>query len=75
MIPMEKQYHIQCAPGDGGPSASIAMVELHEIGADTFIRVGTCGGIRLDVKSGDVVIAVAVEGMRQIILKDREKTL
>jgi len=46
-----------CSTGIGGPSASIAMVELHAIGADTFIRVGTCGGIRLDVKSGDVVIA------------------
>ena len=33
------------------------MEELHNIGADTFIRVGTCGGIDLDVRSGDVVIA------------------
>jgi len=46
-----------CSTGIGGPSASIAMEELHNIGADTFIRVGTCGGIDLDVKSGDVVIA------------------
>ena len=43
--------------GIGGPSASIAMEELHNIGADTFIRVGTCGGIDLDVRSGDVVVA------------------
>ena len=43
--------------GIGGPSASIAMEELAAIGADTFVRVGTCGGIRLDVKSGDLVIA------------------
>lgn len=109
MHEMEKQYHIQCAPGDvgryvilpgdpgrcaaiaayfddaryigmnreycvytgylndvqvsvcstgiGGPSASIAMEELHKIGADTFIRTGTCGGIHLDVQSGDVVVA------------------
>lgn len=46
-----------CSTGIGGPSASIAMEELHNIGADTFIRVGTCGGIDLDVRSGDVVIA------------------
>jgi uridine phosphorylase len=46
-----------CSTGIGGPSASIAMEELHNIGADTFIRVGTCGGIDLDVQSGDVVIA------------------
>ena len=46
-----------CSTGIGGPSASIAMEELHNIGADTFIRVGTCGGIDLNVQSGDVVIA------------------
>ena len=46
-----------CSTGIGGPSAAIAMEELHNIGADTFIRVGTCGGIDLDVQSGDVVIA------------------
>ena len=46
-----------CSTGIGGPSASIAMEELHNIGADTFIRVGTCGGIKLDVRSGDIVVA------------------
>jgi len=46
-----------CSTGIGGPSASIAMEELTAIGADTFIRVGTCGGIRLDVQSDDVVVA------------------
>lgn len=43
--------------GVGGASASIAMEELIKCGAHTFIRVGTCGGIELDVKGGDVVIA------------------
>ena len=42
-----------CSTGIGGPSASIAMEELHNIGADTFIRVGTCGGIDLAVEPGD----------------------
>ncbi len=46
-----------CSTGIGGPSAVIAMEELHKLGADTFIRVGTCGGIALKVKSDDVVIA------------------
>ena len=46
-----------CSTGIGGPSAAIAMEELVNIGADTFIRVGTCGGIHLDVKPGDVVVA------------------
>lgn len=43
--------------GIGGPSASIAMEELVNCGADTFIRVGTCGGMQTDIMSGDVVIA------------------
>ena len=43
--------------GIGGPSASIAMEELVNCGADTFIRVGTSGGIQPEVKSADVVIA------------------
>ena len=46
-----------CSTGIGGPSASIAMEELHKCGADTFIRTGTCGGIDLNVQSGDVVVA------------------
>lgn len=46
-----------CSTGIGGPSAAIAMEELHNIGADTFIRTGTCGGIDLSVKAGDVVVA------------------
>ncbi len=43
--------------GIGGASAAIALEELVNIGADTFIRVGTCGGIQPDVKGGDIVIA------------------
>ena len=46
-----------CSTGIGGPSTAIAVEELFSCGADTFIRVGTCGGIDIDVKSGDVVIA------------------
>lgn len=46
-----------CSTGIGGPSASIALEELVNIGADTFIRVGTCGGMQLDVCGGDVIIA------------------
>ena len=43
--------------GIGGPSATIAMEELVLCGADTFVRVGTCGGIDLEVKGGDIVVA------------------
>ena len=45
--------------GIGGPSAAIAMEELAELGVHTFLRVGTCGGIRRDVRPGDAVIATA----------------
>lgn len=43
--------------GIGGPSASIALEELVMCGADTFIRIGTAGGMDIDVQAGDVVIA------------------
>ncbi len=49
--------------GIGGPSAVIALEELCHIGAHTFVRVGTCGGIRTDVQSGDVVVATGAVRM------------
>ena len=67
-IGMNREYNIYtgtllgekvsvCSTGIGGPSASIAMEELAAIGADTFIRIGTTGGIALDVLPGDIVVA------------------
>lgn len=46
-----------CSTGIGGPSTAIAVEELAACGVHTLIRIGTCGGISLDVRSGDVVIA------------------
>ena len=46
-----------CSTGIGGPSASIALEELVANGAHTFVRIGTCGGMQIDVKGGDVVVA------------------
>lgn len=43
--------------GIGGASLAIAMEELIKCGADTFIRVGTAGGIKETVMGGDIVIA------------------
>ena len=43
--------------GMGCPSTAICLEELIACGADTFIRTGTCGGIDLNVKSGDIVVA------------------
>src|SRR5699024_3729204 len=41
--------------GVGGPSASIAIEELHMVGVDTFIRIGTCGGMQKHLLPDDVV--------------------
>ena len=48
-----------CSTGIGGPSAAIALEELVECGAHTFIRVGTCGGVAPEVHGGDLVVATA----------------
>ncbi|MBR2674438.1 MAG: uridine phosphorylase [Mogibacterium sp.] len=49
--------------GIGGPSASIALEEVANVGGKTFIRVGTCGGMDIDVKGGDIVIATGAVRM------------
>lgn len=48
-----------CSTGIGGPSAAIALEELVECGAHTFVRVGTCGGIAPEVLGGHLVVATA----------------
>lgn len=45
--------------GMGGPSAAIAVEELYNIGVDTFIRLGSCGGMQIPIIGGDVVVATA----------------
>lgn len=42
--------------GIGCPSTAIALEELIKIGADTFIRVGTSGGIQPGTMTGDLAI-------------------
>jgi uridine phosphorylase len=51
-----KQPVLVVSTGIGGPSASIAVDELAQLGVETFIRVGTCGAIAPEVQVGDVVI-------------------
>jgi uridine phosphorylase len=46
-----------CSSGIGGPSAAIAVEELSELGAHTFLRVGTCGAAQPGIKLGELVIA------------------
>lgn len=43
--------------GIGGPSTAICVEELKMVGVETVIRVGTCGGMAMDVKAEDIVIA------------------
>ncbi|MGC9130502.1 MAG: uridine phosphorylase [Pyrobaculum sp.] len=45
--------------GIGSGSTAIAVEELLQAGADTFIRVGTTGALRREVRLGDLVIGVA----------------
>jgi uridine phosphorylase len=51
--------------GIGSPSAAIALEELARVGAETFVRVGSCGAIQPGMDVGDLVItrgAVRQEG-------------
>lgn len=48
-----------CSTGIGCPSAAIVVEELAKIGAETFIRVGTTGGLQREVQVGDIVIVTA----------------
>lgn len=55
-----------CSTGIGGPSTAIAMEELRQLGASTFVRVGTCLATVAAVRQGDIVIpngAVRMEGL------------
>ena len=48
---------ISCtSTGIGCPSTSIAMEELARVGATTFIRIGTCGGLQENINVGDIAI-------------------
>ncbi|WP_435066871.1 nucleoside phosphorylase [Haloplanus sp. C73] len=51
--------------GIGSPSAAIAVEELARVGAETFLRVGSCGALQPEMDVGDLVIttgAVRSEG-------------
>lgn len=43
--------------GMGGPTTAICTEELAHMGADTFIRVGSCGTLQDFVGCGDVIIS------------------
>ena len=54
--------------GIGGPSAAIAMEELAALGAHTFLRIGTCGGMQPELVPGALIVptgAIRMEGTSQ----------
>jgi len=48
-----------CSTGIGGPSTSIAVEELAQLGVRTFLRVGTTGAIQEDINPGDLIVTQA----------------
>lgn len=49
-----------CSTGMGGPQVAIGIEELGHMGANTFIRIGSCGTPQDDIMPGDVIIATGV---------------
>lgn len=48
-----------CSHGIGAPGAAIAFEELIAAGATRLLRVGTCGGLQAELKSGDLIVVTA----------------
>jgi len=62
---IDGQAVIVCSTGIGGPSTSIAVEELAQLGIRTFLRIGTTGAIQPDIQVGDVLVttgAVRLDG-------------
>jgi len=56
---------VVCSTGIGGPSTSIAVEELAQLGVRTFLRVGTTGAIQPQINVADVIVttgAVRMDG-------------
>lgn len=50
---------IVCSTGIGGPSTSIAVEELAQLGIRTFLRIGTTGAIQEHINVGDTLVTTA----------------
>src|SRR5947209_17178894 len=48
-----------CSTGIGGPSTEIALNELAAVGCNTFLRLGTTGGLQEEIRCGDITISTA----------------
>jgi uridine phosphorylase len=59
---------VVCSTGIGGPSVSICVEELAQLGIRTFLRLGTTGAIQPEMQLGDVVVttgAIRLDGASQ----------
>ena len=56
---LDNEKILVISTGIGGPSAAICIEELHLLGVENLIRVGTCGGMQKDIMAGDIIIAQA----------------
>jgi len=56
---IDSQAVVVCSTGIGGPSTSIAVEELAQLGVTTFLRIGTTGAIQSHVNVGDVIVTQA----------------
>ncbi|MBQ4810733.1 uridine phosphorylase [Pseudoalteromonas luteoviolacea] len=50
---------VVCSTGIGGPSTSIAVEELAQLGIKTFLRIGTTGAIQPHIDEGDILVSTA----------------
>ena len=48
-----------CSTGIGGPGTAIVIEELANVGAETFLRVGSCATLKEDIEIGDIIISTA----------------
>ena len=48
-----------CSTGIGGPGTAIVIEELANVGADTFLRVGSCATLKEDIDIGDIIISTS----------------
>jgi len=60
---LENKNILVMSTGIGGASTAIAVEELYKTGVTNFIRVGTCGGMNLEVQGGDLIIATGAVRM------------
>ncbi len=62
---LEGKPLVVCSTGIGGPSTSIAVEELAQLGVRTFLRVGTTGAIQPGINVGNIIVstgAVRLDG-------------